>query len=353
MPFTDCKMKPDTKLRRLNLRIAAIMLSALSLASCNGVMYDEEGDCDPHYKARFIFDMNMLYADAFSKEVNAVTLYLIDPATGDIVWQKSERGDRLRQDGYLMDLDVAPGSYQLLAWCGEGRDEHFTIPADASHHTQLTCRLNREYDPVTGVALSRKDLKRLYHGKTDVKIFPEEEGTYIYNVELVKNTNDVNIVLQHLSGEIVKEGYTFTITDANGSLDWDNSIMPDEEITYQPWQVLAGTAGIEYPEADDVPVITTMSACVANLTVSRLMADRSDDMRVKIYNPSGEKIVDIPLIQYALLVRGRYEHTMTEQEYLDRQDKYDLVFFIDEGNRWADSYIYINSWMVVRQSSDL
>ncbi|WP_304488409.1 FimB/Mfa2 family fimbrial subunit, partial [Duncaniella muris] len=118
-------MKPDTKLRRLNLRIAAIMLSALSLASCNGVMYDEEGDCDPHYKARFIFDMNMLYADAFSKEVNAVTLYLIDPATGDIVWQKSERGDRLRQDGYLMDLDVAPGSYQLLAWCGEGRDEHF------------------------------------------------------------------------------------------------------------------------------------------------------------------------------------------------------------------------------------
>lgn len=52
-------------------------------------------------------------------------------------------------------------------------------------------------------------------------------------------------------------------------------------------------------------------------------------------------------------MRGRYEHTMTEQEYLDRQDKYDLVFFIDEGNRWADSYIYINSWMVVRQSSDL
>lgn len=96
-----------------------------------------------------------------------------------------------------------------------------------------------------------------------------------------------------------------------------------------------------------------MSACVANLTVSRLMADRSDDMRVKIYNPAGEKIVDIPLIQYALLVRGRYEHSMTEQEYLDRQDKYDLVFFIDEGNRWADSYIYINSWMVVRQSSDL
>lgn len=347
-------MKLNTKLQKFNLRIAAILLSALSLGSCNGVMYDEEGDCDPHYKARFIFDMNMSYADAFSKEVNAVTLYLLDPATGNIVWQKSERGDLLRQDGYLMDLDVAPGSYQLLAWCGEGLDEHFTVPADASHYSHLTCTLNREYESrAAGSAVSKKDLKRLYHGKTDVKIFPEDEGTYIYDVELVKNTNDVNIVLQHLSGEIVKDGFTFTVTDANGSMDWDNSIMPDEEITYRPWQVLAGTAGIEYPEANEVPVITSMSACVANLTVGRLMADRRSDMRVKIYNPAGEKIVDIPLIQYALLVRGRYEHSMTEQEYLDRQDKYDLVFFIDEGNRWAESYIYINKWVVLRQETDL
>lgn len=348
-------MKLNTKLHKTNLRIVAILLSALSLGSCSGLMYDEEGDCDPHYKARFIFDMNMLYADAFSKEVNSVTLYLLDPATGNIVWQKSERGDRLREDGYLMDLDVAPGSYQLLAWCGEGLDEHFTISSDASHYSHLTCTLNREYESraAGASAVSRKDLKRLYHGKTDVKVFPEDEGTYIYNVELVKNTNDVNIVLQHLSGEIVKDGFTFTVTDANGSMDWDNSIMPDEEITYYAWQTMAGTAGIEYPEANDVPVITSMSACVANLTVGRLMADRRNDMRVRIYNPAGEKIVDIPLIQYALLVRGRYEQSMTEQEYLDRQDKYDLVFFIDEGNRWADSYIYINSWMVVRQTSDL
>ncbi|MDE6175109.1 MAG: FimB/Mfa2 family fimbrial subunit, partial [Duncaniella sp.] len=116
-------MKLNTKLHKTNLRIVAILLSALSLGSCSGLMYDEEGDCDPHYKARFIFDMNMSYANAFSKEVNAVTLYLLDPATGNIVWQKSERGDLLRQDGYLMDLDVAPGSYQLIAWCGEGLDE--------------------------------------------------------------------------------------------------------------------------------------------------------------------------------------------------------------------------------------
>lgn len=348
-------MKLNTKLHKTNLRIVAILLSALSLGSCSGLMYDEEGDCDPHYKARFIFDMNMSYANAFSKEVNAVTLYLLDPTTGNIVWQKSERGDRLREDGYLMDLDVAPGSYQLLAWCGEGLDEHFTVSSDASHYSHLTCTLNREYESraAGASAVSRKDLKRLYHGKTDVKVFPEEEGTYIYNVELVKNTNDVNILLQHLSGEIVQDGFTFTITDANGSMDWDNSIMPDEVITYYPWLVRAGTAGIQHPESGDFTGISSMSASVANMTIGRLMADRRYDMRVKIYNPEGEKIVDIPLIDYILQTRGRYEQTMTEQEYLDRQDKYDLVFFIDEGYRWAKAYIYINSWMVHRQITDL
>ena len=346
-------MNPITKFQKISLLSAAILFLSAALCSCDGMMYDEEGDCDPHYKARFIFDMNMLYTDAFSKEVNTVNLYLINPATGDIVWQKSDRGDRLRSDGYLMDLDVPPGSYQLMAWCGEGTDGDFSIPSEASHFTHLTCRLQRGYSHDTDGAVSDKDLKRLYHGKTDVEIFPDDEGTYIYDVRLVKDTNDVNIVLQHLSGEIIKDGFTFTVTDANGLMDWDNSILADETITYKPWDVRYGTAGIEYPEAHEVPVISHMSACVANLTIARLMADRRSDMRVKIYNPAGEKIVDIPLIEYALLVRGRYEKTMTEQEYLDRQDKYDLVFFIDEGNRWAGTYIYINSWMVVRQSSDL
>lgn len=77
-------------------RAAALLIGAASLAACSdSFIYDEEGDCDPHYKARFVFDYNMLYADAFSREVNAVTLYLIDPATGNIVWQNSESGDAL------------------------------------------------------------------------------------------------------------------------------------------------------------------------------------------------------------------------------------------------------------------
>ena len=39
--------------------------------------------------------------------------------------------------------------------------------------------------------------------------------------------------------------------------------------------------------------------------------------------------------------------------YSHYQDVYDMVFFLDEGDRWLDTYIYINSWKVVLQNSDL
>ena len=52
-------------------------------------------------------------------------------------------------------------------------------------------------------------------------------------------------------------------------------------------------------------------------------------------------------------MKGFYNRNMDDQEYLDRQDVYDMVFFLDEGDRWIDPYIYINSWKVVLQNSDL
>ncbi len=42
---------------------------------------------------------NLKKADAFANEVNAVTLYVIDPATGKVVWQKTDDSGRcVRRD---------------------------------------------------------------------------------------------------------------------------------------------------------------------------------------------------------------------------------------------------------------
>lgn len=331
-------------------RIALALIPLLALSSCDSLIYDYEGDCDPHYKARFVFTYNMLDVDAFPTQVTAVTLYLIDPATGNIVWQARESGAALAADGYEMDLDVAPGTYEFVAWCGEGAGEHFTITPGATHHTHLTAKLRRTTDS-DGTASIREDLGRLYHGHLAAQDFPDEEGTYVYTVPLIKDTNDVNIVLQHLSGEpLDKDAFTFTIADSNGSMDWDNSLLPDEDLTYYAHHKSSGSteSAAKLPEAR---ALTSVSACLAEHTVSRLV--KGQDTRLRIHNKDGECIVDIPLIDYALMVKGNHNRTMTDQEYLDRQDKYDLVFFLDQHERWMNSYIYINSWKVVLQSSEL
>ena len=80
---------------------------------------------------------------------------------------------------------------------------------------------------------------------------------------------------------------------------------------------------------------------------------KGHDMRVNVYNRDGETVVSVPLIDYALLVKGKYSRELTDQEYLDYQDEYSMVFFLDERDRWIDSYIYINSWRVVLQDTDL
>ena len=56
-----------------------------------------------------------------------------------------------------------------------------------------------------------------------------------------------------------------------------------------------------------------------------------------------------------LMVKGEYNKSMSDQDYLDRQDDYTMTFFIDSENRWyTHAGIYINSWYVVpRQETEI
>ena len=88
------------------LAFGLLPAAAVVLTGCDGFIFEDEGDCDPYYKVRFRYDRNLKFADAFAAEVDEVTLYVADAATGRIVWQKHESGNALKQAGYLMDVDV-------------------------------------------------------------------------------------------------------------------------------------------------------------------------------------------------------------------------------------------------------
>lgn len=327
-------------------KLLAVSACILALHACNGVIYDGEGDCSVNYRVRFRYDYNMKFADAFAREVNSVTLYLLDN-NGKVVWQRTEQGDRLASPDYAMTVDNVPtGEYSLLAWCGTTDKKSFSIP-QTDIGTDLTCTLRRNHT-ADGEAFTDQDLDRLFHGWLPLQCFCETEGDYTYTVPLVKNTNHVQVVLQHLSGEPMdKDRFEFSIRDNNGSMDWDNRLMPDEPVTYYAWHTAAGEAGMAAPASK-----AAFSAVIAELTVPRLV--KGQDPRLTVTDrESGKTVFSIPLIDYALLVKGFYNRDMDDQEYLDRQDEYNMIFFLDERDRWLDSYIYINSWKVVLQDTGL
>ena len=137
---------------------------------------------------------------------------------------------------------------------------------------ELTCTLGRQRD-IGNQAFVTEDLDRLFYGWLPKQTFGKTEGTYTYTVPLVKNTNNVRVVLQHLSGEAVdKDKFVFTITDTNGSMDWDNTLLPDELVTFYAWHTDAGEVGMDTrSEAVRSTSRAAFSAAIAGLTVPRLV----------------------------------------------------------------------------------
>ena len=322
-----------------------------SLGSCD-ILEEEAEDCAVY--VRFKYDMNMSFADAFNSAVNSVTLYAFDK-DGVLAYQKTEEGEILKQEGYRMRLDgisrTEKGEYDFITWAGDtDRDESFLIPmmtVGQSTKEDLIYTLKR-----AGGGVVDTEIKDLFHGQAEniqVGRAAKDIPGFEVEVPLMKNTNSIRIVLQHLSGKPVDvEKLHFSITDRNGKMNYNNMLLEDEVITYKAWHTAQGSAGIGEEQEG---VITEVNLALADLTVARLMAD--EDPILVVTNEQMDQVIRIPLVDYALLYkRLRYED-MPDQEFLDRQDEYNLTFFLDENYRWINQFIYINSWKVVLQESEL
>lgn len=333
-----------------------LLLAAGAFASCN-ILDEEEEDCAVYVS--FKYDYNMKFADAFAHSVKSVTLYAFDK-DGKLAFQKTEEGSILAQEDYAMRLDEISrndvGDYEFITWAGLADNESFTVPLlqpGVSTKEDLTCRLNRKHESraENGTAIVDQDLEALFHGQISGSTASRSASDGRLEVSLTKNTNNIRIVLQHLSGEPVNaDQFHFSITDENGLMNYDNSLLQDERLTYLAWDKYDGYAGLG--ESEKKEGITEINVAIAELTVARLMADERPILKIT-NKVTGEDVLTIPLIDYVTLVKGNYNRNMSDQEYLDRQDEYNMTFFLDEGNHWMNAYIHINSWHVILQHNDL
>lgn len=358
-------MKSIKQLFRTLLPAIMAVMALFSLSSCT-LITEDEPDCNPYYKVRFRFDRNMLYADAFSSQVGEVDLYVFD-TEGHLVWKGHEEGEALAEEGYLMELPIEPGTYDFVAWCHK-RHENAAgfnlLGGDAPEHKgHMRMKMEREYD--ADQAHSTSDLHALFHGKLTAYALPDTWGTHIVTIPLTKDTNSIRIQLVHLSGkEISKDDFDFKITDNNGHLEHDNSILDDEMVEYRAWSKRQGIANMILPDGNNnsggsiTPIesetrgVSPVHSVIAEFTTSRLQTCQNPMLTIT-RKSDGEKVVDIPINDYFLLVKGEYHRPMDDDEYLDRQDDYNMTFFMYDDGSWYKSVIDILSWRIVRQSTDL
>lgn len=322
--------------------IGAMMAFIIMGATFSSCIYDDTDDCRTELRIRFKYDYNMKFADAFAHEVKTVHLYAYDES-GKLALEKTAT---VSGEGYTMNVNElkTDTKYNFVVWAeGENRGDSYDFGSSATE-TGLTAKVKRTDAKVT------TDLTPLFHGRVTGASFAAKYGTtQTVDIPLVKDTKNIKLVLQEQDGtkQLDPNDFIMEITDDNGFLNYDNSLLSDETLSYSPWSVTAGQAGADNGVSTKAARETVLSVIVSEFTTNRLVADgHKPRLTVWNKNKTDKPVFSIPLIDYILLVKGNYNRDMSDQEYIDRQDTYDMVFIIDNGH-WLSSYIYINSWRVV------
>jgi hypothetical protein bacD2_01028 len=278
---------------------------------------------------KFKYDYNMLFADAFHTQVDKVELYVFDK-DGKFLFKQAEEGASLGTGYYRMAVELPVGEYQFMAWAG-ARDSYdiTSLTAGVSTLTDLKLQLKRE----SSLIMNQK-LEPLWYGEIiDVEFTGTHNQTELIN--LIKDTNKVRFLFQGYSDddwELNMNDYDYEIIESNGYLNYDNSLLADDVLSFRPYHM----------EQNDLSLVAV------ELNTMRFMADRPTRFIVT-EKATGRKVFNINLTNYLKMsaMEGSFPNA---QEYLDREDEYKISFFFSES--WLAVQININGWTYYFQDED-
>ena len=332
----------------------ALFSTLFATSSCSdSFLFDDEGDCRMKVKFEFkrnreaLQSKNGIGPDAFTNTVTSVHLFVLDANTGDLIFEKTEDAENLI-DGCIMPVDLEPGEYNFIAWCGlDSNDENNAFELQHNYvsrgaEDKLVLKLGADNEPV-----HEAKYDAVYHGITkNFKVTYDNIGETV-TVPVVKDTNDINVWIQHPYASFQEGDYTVSYEDANGEISFtDNSLMSEErKLVYKPYDTQLLQSNTEYNGE-----MMESGAMIAHLSVSRLMAGHSEDARIVIRNKNGVEVFAIPFIKFVLALQTftKPGTNMDDQWYLDCEDTYNCSFyFTGYDQTWTAFRIIVNNWVVV------
>lgn len=329
-------------LRRL-CTVAIAILGLVSLPSCDR-LHEDLKPCPQGFRIRFIYDYNMEFANAFPSQVDCLTVLFYD-AQGNYVTTRSNTSSDLADEFWRMEVDLEPGQYTILAYGGlECPQTSFSFVSQPTSTPLRDIKVQLNASCLTSPVGTQ--LHPLFYGRLVAEVEKSSIDYRDVTVKMMKDTNNLRVILQQANTQPVdNKDFDFRLTDDNTHFAWNNDIIPSTPATYFPWTRGNGSPG-------ELPNGTEASVAWAEMSFPRLVVGNSPRLQITL-KENGKKVIDIPLNNYLLLLKSQQYAAMGSQEYLDRESRWSMIFFIGDNNQWINTTIVINDWIVRLNEGEL
>lgn len=347
--------------RGLTLRSASVLFFFCLLIISGCSVFDESEKCAPEsiieipqVEFHFTYFKNMAYADGFSRNVHCLGAYIFDSEEKLVLSLTEPDEQKLTLPDYRMKTELPAGEYTVVAYggmeCEDADFEHIPQFKETGMLSDLKVELKMDDQGTVS-----RELHKHFYGKE--KFIVEESGAAKVSVDLMRNTNDIQVALMHISQSAIDHNdFLFEIIDDNNSLDEYNRLNKTGEITYLPHNVFTRTADIQEtsePGFDSLAEASQGIAAVASFSVSKLETGSNPLLRVNRAD-TGETVFKVSLFSYLYLFMTEREGIDNEaaiQDYLDRENRWQLLFFLDDQTgSWIDQCFQVQDWFVRREN---
>lgn len=364
-----------------------VCFSAIALTTMSSCIKEDMDDCPPAISKvalQFDYTYNVKQADAFAAEVKNINVYAFDE-NGKFFDSYIESREKF-ETGHTMEITgLKDGKYTFVCLArdrqvmsrAEDDEMEFSFASltpGVSTIDDLTERMGKD----NGEEIKNdKEFAALYTAKTQVDFQrlnqKGNEGTVVTStLSLMKCTKTYRIVLlpyENDQADFKPENFDVRIEGSAAWLDHKGEKMKNERITYLPYNMerRANYDGA-HTEVNEEPVD---QALIYDLSSSRMFERQNDRRAVRdgdknnyddkriIITDLRDKDHPIELFNHSLpwflaLCGEKVNQNWDDQEYLDREDHYVLMFYVSDKRDYnMITKVNVNGWNVNIKDTEL
>ena len=364
-----------------------VCFSAIALTTMSSCIKEDMDDCPPAISKvalQFDYTYNVKQADAFAAEVKNINVYAFDE-NGKFFDSYIESREKF-ETGHTMEITgLKDGKYTFVCLArdrqvmsrAEDDEMEFSFASltpGVSTIDDLTERMGKD----NGEEIKNdKEFAALYTAKTQVDFQRlnqnGNEGTVVTStLSLMKCTKTYRIVLlpyENDQADFKPENFDVRIEGSAAWLDHNGEKVKNQGITYLPYNMerRANYDGA-HTEVNEEPVD---QALIYDLSSSRMFERQSDRRSVRdgdkskyddkriIITDLRDKDHPIELFNHSLpwflaLCGEKVNQNWGDQEYLDREDHYVLMFYVSDKRDYnMITKVNVNGWNVNIKDTEL